>query len=367
MDFKRKTAFVLAVGLLLGSFGVLADNRETGSITRLVPVDGFVNTEATEYGETYSISEINMSRYRATLEKTHVDSARQNREVLLSVGFSESDLEMMGQEEINLIVDEAAGISVSTEYYKVDDNGELILMKKEDCLREAEAVRQEEWDRILNDSVTPLSSTTNNNVNVSTSSDGYMKITTSATYISPGSASGAKGWYYMQGAFEWLTMPGDRKIDAVSLYAQDCAWSVNDGDYYSTFYHTAETATGGIHEFTTQKTSSQGEMKPEGIFFTWQLPISTYVASPTGATFIVRSMKAYIRGKARVREYSSSRSFNLFSKYEHLKTSVSVNTDFTWSTSGWPGVSVTANLSNKCISYYAACLVDYNPNRGIYK
>ena len=61
MDFKRKTAFVLAVGLLLGSFGVLADNRETGSITRLVPVDGFVNTEATEYGETYSISEINMS------------------------------------------------------------------------------------------------------------------------------------------------------------------------------------------------------------------------------------------------------------------------------------------------------------------
>lgn len=312
----------------------------------------------------YTITEPNLKRLKATLAEDSTSVSESNNQLLLSLGYTEEDIASIKQEEIDLILSEAADITVTQSYVKVDADGNTKEVSPQECMRAVEEIKQNEAEQLETASVAARSYS-NDGYNREDSNDGYMRITTMASYVHPG-ASGEKGWYNVSGTFTWLIMPTYRMTDAMSLYADECMWSQNQKDYYSSFTHKAFNYHNNTLSYTNEKTTEDRVLNRDGVYYKWKLPISTNDIAHKNV-YNVYYMSFYIRAKVQAKNSISTNNFNVFTHYEHTYSALNIQPSFGWSTGSMPGVSVTGAFAGGNTSYYSLCEVQYNPNRNIYK
>lgn len=91
-----------------------------------------------------------------------------------------------------------------------------------------------------------------------------------------------------------------------------------------------------------------------GLWAKYNLPEQ---GSITGGDWnLLETMSAYIRGKARVSNYTMPTAFNLFTQYQH--THGIIQPSFTWSTTG---IDVGFIFESSVTEYPSYCYVNYVP------
>lgn len=327
----------------------------------------FISQQTIGNKKVSSISQVGLKRYRNILSKQNLSESKINSEILESMGFNVTS---MPQEEIDYILSNAVDITVSESFIQVNQNGDMLELSEAECMKKVSEELQErkvnkEMDKDTQDNIeTSMGTLSNDGSNTETSADGYMRIITAAYYISPAS-SGEKGWYNVSASYEWLITPNYRMIDAMSLYASNCAWSQSSNDYYSYFsYKERFVTTGGTQDVNYRTVSSNDRViKTTGVYFTYDLPND----SGNVSWYRYSEFYFYMRGKVRISDFMNPRAFNVFSRYEHVYSSINVQPSFGWSSSDPYGVSANIGVSlvNNVDSFYSMCYVSYNPN--IYK
>jgi hypothetical protein len=96
------------------------------------------------------------------------------------------------------------------------------------------------------------------------------------------------------------------------------------------------------------KSGSEKVLKTDGLYYSWDLPSDKHDPYTT-QTLTHSNFFLFIKGKAQVQNpYQVS--FNLFTRYAHLKNYTSLKPSFTWSIGSWPGVSF--DMSNNPVTQY---------------
>jgi len=313
----------------------------------------FYPAKATNSGITYSMKDgiyythISPNALNEIREAQRVSRQGTNQKemILKELGFKDSDISLMGEVEVNYIAEVAESITIADAYYKVDEEGKLKLITKEEC--EEKSQRN-------------VSARNNSGNNQDLQSDGCFHITTMASYINP-DEEGEIGWYIFSGLFRFIGVPTYRMIDAASLYASDVMWSQNDEDVWSQMmYSYSNYVTGTTGSDTETKGGNEAQVYETGLYFTWDLPDDD--RPNTMPVKVVTDISIYVRGKARVSDYTDNYAFNLFTRYEHTFSALNIQPSFEWTYRENPGVSVSVQFEDDSNTYYSRCEVDYNPN-----
>lgn len=323
----------------------------------------FISLEVVGNKNIRRISEVSLKRYRDVLAKQSSSESEINREILESLGV---DTAAIPPEEIDYLMSQAADITVSESYVQVDQNGNMVELSEAECMQKVADEQLHRAEIAQEHSSDPISYSvkSNDGFNDETSSDEYMRIWTIASYVRPGS-SGEKGWYDVAAAFDWLLVPNYRMTDAMSLYADGCAWSQNSSDYYSYFNYKERFVTTGGTQYSNYQTITNNDkvLQPTGVYYTYDLP------NDSGNVYSYRysEFSFYMRGRCRVSDYTNPRAFNIYSKYEHVYSSLNIQPSFSWSISDPFGISADVSFTNDATSYYSMCYIAYDPNDNIYK
>jgi len=303
----------------------------------------------------HKIAKSDLSNFKNDLMNRGYLSSEANNIILLALGYDAEDLCSIGQGEIDIVTSEASEIVTSESYVKVSSDGTILEMPKSLCLEEVSSYSSKKAATQFDQTVeNTLAVSINNNGYNDESIGGWMRIITSASYISD-------GWYYISGTYRWLSMPYYRMIDAMSLFASYCAWSQNNSDYYSVFTHKYYNYFGVSRTVIESKTTQDRVLNQEGVYYKWDLPPDTFDYA-NGNVYSVYYMNFYVRGKCRVSNYSNPIAFNVFTRYEHTYSFINIQPSFTWRTGSWPGVGINFNLAAGSEPYYSLCYVDYSPD-----
>ena len=332
--------------------------------------------EDDEYKST--ISQQNLNRLKSWFDTDEISVTEMYKEIFRGLGYSEEEIDELGDEEINYIMDESAGITANAQYFIINENGDRELVSKEKCLSFAETVNakrevercnrisQIQNDKLLseNGGTILLAATSNSSYNIETK--GAVKITTVSSYISPSNVNNEKGWYYFTATFEWITFPTQQWSDAFSLYVDNCAWSQNTNDIYSYMsYNELNVDRNGKttqKDYKIEKYTKDRKVLSEGIYYSYALPVDYYFMD-LGYGSWHSYLRFYIRGKARISHYTTPYAFNLFSQYEHLTKNFSVSAAFAWKVgANYPGVTVSATVNNNHTTFSSYNYTNYNPN-----
>ena len=330
----------------------------------------FISLEVVGNKNIRRISEVSLKRYRDVLAKQSSSESEINREILESLGV---DTAAIPPEEIDYLMSQAADITVSESYVQVDQNGNMVELSEAECMQKVadEQLRRAELTQERGPGIVSYSAKSNDGRNDIISTDGYMRIQTTAYYVHPATSPdstpewpGEKGWYYVGGLFTWLIEPDYRMTDAMSLYASDCTWSQDEDDYYANLTY-GETYTPSSGEQTVNGrvlTNKEAVLQPDGVYFTFNLP------NDVGG-YRYDDFSIFIRGKCRVSDYTNPRAFNVFSRYEHVYSTMNIQPSFSWSSSAPFGVSADIKFSwvNDSTTYTSLCYVSYDPERNFYK
>jgi len=338
---------------------VITDNQDIIDCIHHYEVNG-------EYKST--ISEQTLYGVQVYLDSNDVSKIEVYEEIFSELGYSDEEIAAIGAEEICYTMENSSEITVSEQYVRVDEDGNREVISKEECLSEAEAsneAREVEVQVALERGSIVTAAASNDASNTGTDSTGYMKITTQSTYITPSTANNnEKGWYTFSATYTWLSNPSQSYTDAISLYAQGCAWAQGSTDMYSSMSYTSTTVSGGtttIKNVKSEKYSTDRQIQSDGLYYTYSIPAS-YLDASIGLYIGYSNLVLYVRAKARVSNYTSAYAFNVFSRYEHLTKSCNVSAAFSWKVgNNAPGVTVTATVGNSHTYYTSYNYTNYKP------
>ena len=297
------------------------------------------------------ISSVNITPLKeasGTKNNISFKDTKKYRTLLLKLGYANKELDAIGDKEIYNTLKNATKVTVIESYVKVSSDGKTNLIDKDTCFQKVMKLN-------LQSTSTYATLASNNASNIDDSTDGYMKIITQATYIS-------KGYYTLSGSFTRLTMPSSRMKDSISIAAPNCAWTSGTGDLYSSYYYNMFKHDGTARpEDTTQTYSGVGHVTvaSTGIYAQYNLP-DNYDMEQFISYGRVTDMSYYIRGKARVSNYTMPTAFNVFSRYEHVWSSLGVQPSFSWTVEGI-SANVDITLVNNHKLYSSYCYVNYRP------
>ncbi len=337
------------------------------------------------------ISKENLTELKSGLEKRKMSKSEIYKEVYLELGYSNEEIEKIGQQEINLLMESSSEITVNQQYLSVDKNGNQVILSKEECLKAADAVNAERElqtqqlvlqthnDQFFSqenaDSTIVAAAVAGGNHGFQEDTIDYMKITTRSDYLIPSEQNNEQGWFNFSASFVWLTSPIQAFTDGFSLYANCCAWSANYYDIYSKeSYDMGHMSISGENQvfssehFENEKYNIDRVVNPSGVYYTYALPKNSSYYDPYIGLLIshtVNDLTYYIRAKARVNNIAEP-GFNLFSRYEHLHKSVDVSTSFGWTIGSKPGITVSASVGDKHTVYSSFNYTEYNPNSNVY-
>lgn len=251
--------------------------------------------------------------------------------------------------------DAVAGIFSSTEYVKVDENGNQIVMEKADCLK---AVAESQ-----------------NNVSSGTivSDNGYMQIATLVIQVSKDYQPQGT-CVFLSGAL-WLQPPSTRRRDAHSIGSRFITWNAkNSGSYEGilTYYETITDYTGASIVRTTEEIDKPIEgpteiLDPEGFYFEIPLPVDR--VSPTDQygnkidmDIMYSNICSTIGGWGKIALPTVQQNVSVTSKYVHVQTGVDLGFDFKWDSDDGPGIDYFIDLSWVKKNYYHYFPFVYFPN-----
>lgn len=360
-------------------YGVSASYAMPESQSELNPIQlnyaQLVTKSENKYVTSYHLSEKNFDRLDKSLSDIGKTRDQRNTEVLKALSLTDEEIENIDQSEISLILNDSCEITVTESYVKTDENGTHII-SKDQCMKEVALENGEihNTDQPYGQGEFRTMASSNDGNNEEISDDGYMKITTIASYIRPGS-TGAKGWYWVSGTFTWLKLPNYRMTDAFSLYAGECMWSQSTSDYYATMtYETSEywlPDRFGEHKYTEKKVAQDKEISEHGLFYKFKLPGDNSKQATLNSPYqyiTVKSLSFYIRAKVRISDFDKSKAINVFTRYEHTFSALSIQPSFSWAVGeSYPGVSANVGVVNDSDSFYSLCEIEYQPNRNVYK
>ncbi|MCT4597502.1 MAG: hypothetical protein N4A50_06440 [Vallitalea sp.] len=70
-----------------------------------------------------------------------------------------------------------------------------------------------------------------------------------------------------------------------------------------------------------------------------------------------------ITGRCRVSQHTVPTNFNVFTRYEHVYSTINVQPSFGWTTGSKPSISVNATVTSKANTYNSYNYTSYDPNR----
>lgn len=345
--FKKFLCVVLTLCMIACcSLPVLAVESGT-SLSQQAPVEKYNKNG-------YYVTTVNVDAFR----KANMNSRSANVsstglsvtdiELMNVLGYDERSLQNMGQAEIESLLNSSATITTTSSYYHYDEGTDLTERITKETYLQAQA--------------TLSSRGSNDGSNAEVSSDGYFHIITSAAYQYPSSVNDEKGWYVFSGTFSFIgKMPKYRMTDAASLFADEVMWSQSSADSLSrmTYYYYVDSIEDETSH-TQTKTTTDKYLYSDGLYYTWKLPGDTV----NGDIYVqtVTDIEIYVRGVARVSDYTNYRAFNLFTKFEHSYSVLVIQPSFSWSYGAYPGVSADVNFISKSNTYASLCEIDYNPS-----
>lgn len=293
-----------------------------------------------------TMSESALKSLKRNLEKQTLTEHEKNVEILRTLGYHEETIAGMAPEDIDLMMEDAVSFQIQVVYMKANEDGTTSVISEEDCLSAMEAQQN----------AIATASGDNDGWGNWTSSDGYLRMTVSSVYIDPSSMNGQKGWYYFHTWYEWLIVPTYRLTDAMSIAAPSCTWDTLNANnaYYSSAYYLAKDVNGNTGTFNEPvKTTQDLTVASEGIYYEWQMPIDG------GNT--VTYIQFYVRARARITDFSSSKQVGVYIKYVHTYPILTSNPSFEWSSTGDIGVSLNFNLQVASNNYFFNISHEYNP------
>ena len=227
---KRKLyRYLSLISSLIIMFGMLnASAREYDDITDISVKNQLVSQSVINNVYTSSVTFSNLKRLKSILAKEENTESEQNRALLKELGYTEEELNTIGQEEIDMLMNSSEDITVSEQYIHFDEDSNMSIISKEQY--QQNVIQKEKNNRMQKSDVKSASTDSNDGNNNVTEND--MKIITTAFYVRPGEV-GEKGWYWIAGMFSWLDTPTYTMTDAMSLFVSESSWSQNDEDYIS--------------------------------------------------------------------------------------------------------------------------------------
>lgn len=310
----------------------------------------------------YSLSTANFYRLSDALDKQKLSVSERNKEIYKALGFTDEEIETIGQEEIDRVIAETDNITVSESYVQVSPDGEQQKVSKEKCLNDLEISKQAKTETASaagteSESSPKLNAATRAASNDSTEEEvvkDAMRIKTVSSYIRPG-YTGTKGRYTISGTFTWLDAPGQRMTDAVSLYSPDLAFETgSDAVYSSMSCHYKYVEDSPVEFYRNEKDYELNKEMTEGRYVEWKLPKVSNAWD----------LCIYIRAKARVKHPTLETNFNLYSAYEHTYTRFIFDCSFKWSTSApYFGVVANTTLITGHDHFSSMNFTEYKPDR----
>lgn len=371
-------SMLLCVALLMPStvFASSFEDKQYELSEGKLEVSDFITYTEENNQQKLFISQQNLSRIKESLSKQKISKEETYKEIYRGLGYSERQIDAIGMDEIEYMIEEAAEITVNQQYIIIDEDGNQEAVSKEECLDFADKVNDERkielqkmLSQVKDDQSPPKIDGENvalaaaNNSSYNSETKGAMKIMTTSTYLNPSSQNNNKGWYNFSATFDWLTNPSQSWTDAFSLQAIGCAWAQGLSDFTSKMSYTEILTSGGKTTLTNrgeQKNIIDREIEADGVRYHYELPRS-YIDQSIGYYLGFNNLTFYIRAKARVSSHTEPYAFNVYSRYEHLTKSIQVNSAFGWKIGSKPGVTVTATVGNNHTEYQSYNYTSYNP------
>lgn len=226
--------------------------------------------------------------------------------------------------------DAIAGVTSSTEYIKVDKNGNQTVMSKSECLKAVEGKNYSKGDG-------------------RESENHYMYISTIIIQISK--EYQPQGTYCVISSALWLKSPTLRARDAFSVGSRFITWEgINSGNYEGRLFYDLEQknyATGqrSVTELAEEKVPGPKKvLDEEGFFFEFLLPKNSYstvnsLGVKNGIDMTYSNINIVISGMGKVIYPDVSQNISVTSTYAHMRLGIDLDFEFTWDAEGW-GVSV---------------------------
>lgn len=249
--------------------------------------------------------------------------------------------------------DAVAGIFSSTEYVKVDENGNQIVMEKADCLK---AVAESQ-----------------NNVSSGTivSDNGYMQMGTLVIQVSKDFQS--QGTCCVISSALWLTPPRFRSRDAFSVGSRFITWEgIDSGKFEGSLFYDLEqknyvTGQRSVNELLEEPIPGPKKvLDEEGFFFEFSLPKnssstinSSGIKNGIGMTY--SNINIVIGGYGKVIYPTVPQNISVTSTYVHIRLGIDLGLEFTWDGENL-GVSVPFSFKILEDEYLYYLPFEYFPN-----
>lgn len=340
-----------------------------------------------------NLSNQNLGRLKSDLKTRNQTENEIYTTIYKELGYSDAEIASIGHEEISSTMNKSSEITVNIQYVKVNKNGDMIIMEKNQCLKEVAVAQQLEmqvmeeqkesnsvdittdnndqysqinaYDNIAknakNQHMAADHASNENHENTDISEDGYMKLITRCDYL-PCYRGDEKGWYMFSAIFTWLKQPYYKMTDAMSLFANNVAWYPDS--FYSSYYFEAQFLDTNQSEwikFDDTETKTNATVQPTGIYFTW--PLTRY---GNDSRYMFLSRTFYIRGIARVSQFNQEYAGNLYAQYQHVRSTFNIQPSFGWTLGERPGVTVTGAWLDDYTTYSGFCYFAYDPNQHYY-
>lgn len=340
---KALSFFVVLTLLFVNSLNIIAIDREYPNKIEISDTE-YTTISRQNNVTSYFMNTFNLKKLRNVLNENGLSEKTQNIKILKQIGFHEKTINGMSDSEIDAILQNAISIRTDIAYLKVNDDGVSVIVSEEECMN---AVQQ------YNNYVS-----TSSNDNWENWTDGeYMRMTISCVYLEPSASSDEKGWYNFHTWYEWLTMPNNRLVDAMSIAAPICIWPAKNSagaDYYSSMYYQVIDANGNSLIFNAPiKTDTDLSVESGGFYYTWDLPNND-------TDLKVNYIQIYMRGKARDPKEDNPHMLTVHVKYVHTKKVLSSTPVFAWTTTDKFGVYLNKTTMNKTNYYFESSFI-YTP------
>lgn len=317
---KKRVSIIMFLSFLVGIMPASAISIE--------PTSEFGIIETTlEDGNVVRVYQRNETELMAMSEQT-ADNYEKTKSLLSDIGIDQVVIDNYSEEELMTFAS-SQEISVTTAYIKTDVEGNSMNLSKEQMISELEK----------------LDATTETYSIAPPEGGGGAEFIGTDTYmevrLTVARQSGAK--YFFAADATWLTMPLQRRTDALGICAQEIAPEANTCQgWYSyddtTSFNGKVTKTPYfifIDSGAIRSSISNGTWEGAGACF--DLPQD---ATPSSYGYkVCNNFKAHFQFYANIRDYSSPKYFNVSANYSHATVSVGVS----------PSLTISANIGSTMI------------------
>lgn len=341
--YMHLVSCIVSVGILGGLAAVPAFAADTERIIS-EKIDSIISVEKNGYEEIKTINKNDL--VKAGLLDT-AGSTRLDTQIIEALDTCEEGSALY--DDLRDMLAQGTELTVSSKYLKIDEaTGAQQVIPKDQCIREANAVNLKKEAELANRiysegsnvrlaSARSLETGSTEN----TSSDGYMHLF--LAYISVPE----EDLYLFGGTAKWLTMPGKRGRDAISLYCSDISW---ENEFLATidYYKKVNSVVSGVEEGPEHEDwdSGKANVMVDGFYYDFYLP-KDYYSSSYNEYYTNYSIS--ITGGGKVKYPSTLRNFNLYMNYAHTRQNL-FEVELSWNV-GIFGVSITDKLFTESTNY----------------